>query len=164
VGNTSHIAAEMFKSATGVDIGHVPYQGDAPAITALMSGVVDLVFTLPPGVLSAIQAGKLKPIATAAPQRSPVLPDLATFGEQGVQGVEAQTWFSLLAPAGTPADIVQKFNTALNTVLKKPEVAKRLNELGAVPAGGSVEDFKRFIATEKPKWTKIVKDSGATID
>lgn len=161
-GNTSHIAAEMFKKAAGLRIVQIPYQGDAQSLTALIAGQVQLQFALPLTVLPHIASGKLKAIAAAAPQRSSVLPNVPTFAEQGFPGIEAETWFSVLAPAGTPAPVVERLNHEINKILDAPDVRARLQQLGAVPGGGSLGEIDAFMRAEYPKWAQRVKDSGAT--
>lgn len=159
VGNTSQVTAEMFKSAIGVDMTHVPYKGDAPAIQDLMGGSLDLVFTLPVGVLQLVEAGRLTAVGTAAPQRSPVLPDLPTFAEQDLKGVEAQTWFSVLAPSDTPDAIVKTLNEAINTAVQRPDVREKMASLGAVPASGTPQEVEAFVAQEHEKWTPLIPQS-----
>jgi len=163
-GNTSHIAMEMFKKAAGLQISQIPYQGDAQSLTALMAGDVQLQFAVPLTVLPHIDSGKLKAIATAAPQRSSVLPDVPTFAEQGFPMIEAQTWFSVLAPAGTPVPVVERLNQEINKILEIPDVRARLQQLGSVPGGGSLSEINAFMRSEYPKWAQRVKDSGATVN
>lgn len=163
-GNTSHVGMEAFKKAAGLEIAQIPYQGDAQALTALMAGDVQIQFAVPLTVLPYLSSGRLKAIAMATPQRSAVLPHVPTFAEQGFPSVEAETWFSLLAPAGTPPAIVERLNHEVNKILEMPEVRARLKELGTTPGGGSLAEITAFMQSEYPKWLQRVKDSGATVN
>jgi tripartite-type tricarboxylate transporter receptor subunit TctC len=152
----------MFKKAAGLRITQIPYQGDAQSLTALIAGQVQLQFAVPLTVLPHIASGKLKAIAAAARQRSSVLPNVPTFAEQGFPGIEAETWFSVLAPAGTPTPVVERLNHEINKILDAPDVRTRLRQLGAVPGGGSLSEIDAFMRAEYPKWAQRVKDSDAT--
>lgn len=160
-GTSIHLAGELFKVSTGVQMQHVPYKGSAPALTDLMGGQVQLMFDNLPSALPHIRAGKLKALAVTSSKRAPALPDIPTIAETGVAGFEASSWFGLLAPAGTPRDVVVKVNAEVAQWLASPDAREKLTTAGANAAGGSPEDFASHIAAETAKWAKVVKESGA---
>ncbi|MEM8513340.1 tripartite-type tricarboxylate transporter receptor subunit TctC [Massilia sp. MP_M2] len=161
-GTSIHLSGELFNQMAGVDIQHVAYKGSAPAVNDLLGNHIAIMFDNMPSAISHVKAGKLRPLAVTTPQRSPALPDVPTIAEAGVPGYEATSWFGLLAPAGTPAPVVAKLNTAILKALADPDVKKKLLEQGAEPAGETPAQFAAFIASETVKWGKIVKQSGAT--
>jgi tripartite-type tricarboxylate transporter receptor subunit TctC len=163
-GTSIHLSAELFKTMTGVQMAHVPYKGSAPALVDLAGGQVQLMFDNLPSALALIKAGKLKALAVTSLQRSTVLPDVPTLAESGLPGFEASSWFGLLAPAGTPKDILAKISGEVAKWLATPEAKEKLAAQGAIPAGLPSDEFARHIATETVKWQKVVKDSGAKID
>jgi len=163
-GTSIHLAGELFKVMTGVSMSHVPYKGSAPALADLAGGQVQLMFDNLPSSLQLIKAGKLRPLAVTSAQRSAALPDLPTVAEAGLPGFEATSWFGLLAPAGTPPDVIAKVNAEVAKWLASPEAKDKLASQGAIPAGGSAEDFTRHIAAETAKWQKVVKASGARVE
>jgi tripartite-type tricarboxylate transporter receptor subunit TctC len=163
-GTSIHLSGELFKTMTGVEMTHVPYKGSAPALTDLIGGQVQLMFDNLPSSLGFIKAGKLRALAVTSAARSPTLPDLPTIAESGLPGYEASSWFGVLAPAGTPRDIVQKVNQAIGAWLDTQDAKQRLLAQGAIPAGGTPEAFAKHIAAETAKWAKVVKASGARID
>lgn len=163
-GTSIHLAGELFKVMTGVQMAHVPYKGSAPAIADLVGGQVQLMFDNLPSALPQIKAGRLRALAVTSAQRAPALPDLPTIAESGLPGYEASSWFGLLAPAGTPADVVAKVNGEVARWLATPEAKEKLLSQGANAAGGTPEDFVRHIAAETAKWQKVVKESGAKVD
>lgn len=163
-GTSIHLAGELFKTMTGLDIRHIPFKGSAPAITSLLGEHVNMMFDNLPSSFSQIRAGKLRALAVTSAARSPVLTDVPTLGESGLAGFEATSWFGLLAPAGTPPAIVKTLNEQLAAILAAPAVKAQLDEQGAVPHSETPEEFGRFIQTETAKWAKTVKDSGATVD
>jgi len=164
VGSSVHLSGELFKSMAGVDMVHVPYKGSGPAIVDLIGGQVDMMFDNMPSSLPYVKNGKLKAIAVTSAKRSSVVPDIPTIAESGVPGFEATAWWGLLAPAGTPVEIVGKLNAAVVKALGQPEVAKRLLALGAEPASDTPEQFAAFIKSEKAKWSKVVKFAGVHVD
>jgi tripartite-type tricarboxylate transporter receptor subunit TctC len=163
-GAAAHLAAELFKAMTGVDMVHVPYKGAQPALTDVLSGQDQLMFATSASVLPFIKAGRLRALAVTTPQRSPALPDLPTVSESGVPGFEATTWHGVVVPAATPAAVVAKLNEDINRALNDAQLRERLGALGAEVAGGSSAAFADYIAREIPKWTRVVKDSGAVAD
>ena len=163
-GTSIHLAGELFKVMAGVQMTHVPYKGSAPAIADLLGGQVQLMFDNLPSALPQIRAGKLRALAVTSSQRAAALPDVPTIAESGLPGYEASSWFGLLAPAGTPADIVAKINGEVARWLASPEAKEKLLAQGANAAGGTPEDFARHIATETAKWQKVVRESGAKVD
>ena len=163
-GTSIHLAGELFKTMAGVSMTHVPYKGSAPAVTDLLGGQVQLMFDNLPSALPQIKAGKLRALAVTSAQRASALPDVPTVAEAGLPGFDATSWFGLLAPAGTPKDVVAKLNAEVAKWLASPEAREKLASQGAIAAGQSPEDFTRHIAAETAKWQKVVKESGAKVD
>jgi tripartite-type tricarboxylate transporter receptor subunit TctC len=163
-GTSIHLAGELFKVSTGLTMQHVPYKGSAPALTDLVGGQVQLMFDNLPSALPHIKAGRLRALAVTTAARAPALPEVPTVAESGLPGFEASSWFGLLAPAGTPADVIAKVNGELARWIASPEAKERLLAQGANPAGGTQEDFARHIAAETAKWARVVKASGAKVD
>ena len=163
-GTSNHLAGEMFKSATGTDLVHVPYKGTPAAYADLMSGRIALMFDNIVPAMPHIKSGKLKPIAVTSAKRSPSLPDVPTVAEAGIPGFEAVSWIGALVPAGTPKGIVDKLHTDIVAVLHMPDIQERLGQLGAVVVGNTPEQFAAWNRSEIAKWAKAVKDSGAKGD
>jgi len=164
-GTSIHLSAEMFKVMTGVQMAHVPYKGSAPALADLMGGQVQLMFDNLPSSLALIKAGKLKPLAVTSLTRSSALPDVPTIAESGLPGFEASSWFGLLAPAGTPKEVVAKINGEVAKWLATPDAKEKLAAQGAIASAAlTPEDFARHITAETAKWAKVVKDSGAKVE
>ena len=163
-GTSIHLAGELFKVMAGVQMTHVPYKGSAPAIADLVGGQVQLMFDNLPSALAQIKAGKLRALAVTSAQRAAALPDAPTIAESGLPGYEASSWFGLLAPAGTPADVVAKINGEIARWLASPEAKEKLSSQGAIAAGGTPEDFARHIAAETAKWQRVVRESGAKVE
>jgi len=159
-GSSMFLFMEMLKSMAGVDIMHVPYQGSAPANTDLMGGSITMVFDSMPGATPLIEAGRLRPIAVSSAERSPTAPDIPTVAESGVPGFVAESWLGFAAPKGTPGEVVQKLNKAVNEVLEMPEVRDRLLKMGTRPVGGSSEEFSQFVADQVALWKKVMGDAG----
>jgi tripartite-type tricarboxylate transporter receptor subunit TctC len=159
-GSTPHVAGELFKMMTGLDMLHVPYRGGAPAMTDLISGQVQVMFEPVAGPLEHIRAGRLRALAVTTATRSAALPDLPTVGEF-VPGYEASSWYGIGAPKGTPAGIVDTLNRAVNAGLADPKLKARFADLGAAVLAGTPTDFGKLIADETVKWGKVVKFSGA---
>jgi tripartite-type tricarboxylate transporter receptor subunit TctC len=163
-GSTNHLAGELLKSMTGIDIVHVPYKGAAPAMNDLVAGHIPMMFDNIPAVLPQVRAKTINAIAVAGSRRASALPDVPTVAESGVPGFEASAWFGLVAPAKTPAPILAKLESDVETILKMPDVQKRFDELGAEPGAVSGANFGKFLANETTKWTKIIRESGAKVD
>ena len=164
-GTSIHLAGELFKSMTGTYMVHFPYKGSGPALLDLIGGTMDLMFDNLPSALPHVKGGKLIALAVTSSERSAALPDVPTVAEAGpVKGYEATSWFGLLAPAGTPADIVQRVQQESAKALASPALKERLLSQGAIPGGMSSAEFGRFIAAETKKWAAVVKASGAKVD
>jgi tripartite-type tricarboxylate transporter receptor subunit TctC len=163
-GSTNHLAGELLKSMTGIDIVHVPYKGAAPAMNDLVAGHIPVMFDNIPAVLPQVKGKNINAIAVAGTRRASALPDGPTVSESGVPGFEASAWFGLVAPAKTPAPVVAKLEGDIDTILKLPDVQKRFDELGAEPGTVSGVAFGKFLADETAKWTKIIRESGAKVD
>jgi len=166
-GTSIHLAGELFKTMTGSFMLHLPYSGSGPALIDLIGGNTDLMFDNLPSSLPHIRAGKLKALAVTSAVRSSALPDLPTVEEAGgpaLKGFEASSWFGLLAPAGTPMDIVNRVQAETAKALALPAIKERLVAQGAIPSGMPSAEFARFIAAETAKWAKVVKASGAKVD
>jgi tripartite-type tricarboxylate transporter receptor subunit TctC len=161
VGVAAHLSGELFKAMAGVDLVHVPYKGAQPALTDVLAGQVQVMFATSTSVLPFIKAGRLRALAVTTATRSASLPDLPTIAEAGVPGFESITWHGVVVPAQTPAPVIERLNRAINLALSQKDLMERLSALGAEVAGGSPQDFAAYIAREIPKWTKVVKDSGA---
>jgi tripartite-type tricarboxylate transporter receptor subunit TctC len=163
-GSAGHLAGELFKSETGIDMVHVPYKGGAPALQALLAGDTQLVFDNLANSMPQLKAGKLKALAVTTAKRSPLAPDLPTLAESGLAGFDIYTWWGLLAPAGTRPEIIAKWNAEVTRILGTPEMKAFFAQEGAEPAPTTPEAFAALIRSEMTKYAKIVKDSGAKVD
>ncbi|WP_244503718.1 tripartite tricarboxylate transporter substrate binding protein [Variovorax sp. CF079] len=163
-GGISHLVPEMFKTATGLFMVHIPYRGSAPAFTDLMGGQVQFMAESIPQAANYHKQGKVRALAVTSAARNPALPDIPTVIESGIKGFEVVGFYGFLAPAGTPKDVVAKLSDAFKQVLTSPEVRDRMVSQGADPAFLDSEDFARFLAVETPRWEKAVKASGAKMD
>ncbi len=163
-GTSIHLSGELFKTLTGTYMVHFPYRGSGPALLDLIGGTMDLMFDNLPSALPQIKSGKLVALGVTSSQRSAVLPDVPTIAEAGVPGFEASSWFGLLAPAGTPPEIVNRIQQETAKALASPALKERLLAQGAIPSGMAPAEFGRFIAAEAKKWAQVVKASGAKID
>ncbi|HEY0823383.1 MAG TPA: tripartite tricarboxylate transporter substrate binding protein [Ramlibacter sp.] len=163
-GSSIHLSGELFNALAKVDMVHVPYKGSAPAVTDLVGGQIDVMFDNMPSAIQHVRSGRLRALAVTTAKRSPELPQVPTIAEAGVPGYEATSWFGMFAPAGTPAPVVSRLNAALVKVLADPEVKKKLAEQGAEPYAEKPEQFAEFIRKEAAKWSKVVKESGASAD
>ncbi len=162
-GTPPHLCAEILKSSAGLDIVHVPYKGVTPALTDLLGGQVQLVFSVVPSALPLIQTNKLRALGVTSAKRTSLAPELPTIAES-LPGFEVIGWYGLLAPTGTPADVVARLNAAVIAALKNPELRERFVALGADPLGTTPQVFAQFIQNELSKWGKAVKDSGARVE
>jgi tripartite-type tricarboxylate transporter receptor subunit TctC len=163
-GTQPHLLGEMLKSAAGIDIVHVPYRGNAAAVTDLLAGQVQIYFAAPSDILPHIGGGKVSVIAVADTSRFAPLPDVPTTVESGFPGLTGEFWSGILAPAGTPATIVDQLNVAINEIMRSPEARLALNQIGGQAEPGTSLDFKSFIMTETQKWSAIIKATGLKID
>ncbi len=159
IGSTSHMAGELFKFMSGVDIRHVPYRGSAPALIDLLSGQVQAMFDLMPASIGYIRAGKLRALAVTTVEKSPALPDLPTIA-QFIPGYDVSTWNGVSAPRGTPGSVVAILNKQINTGLADPKIRAQLANLGATELPGSSAEFAKLVAEETSKWAKVVKFAG----
>ena len=159
-GSSNHISMELFKSLAGVNIVHIPYKGSAPAVTDLLGGQVQVMFDNVPNVLQHVKAGKLRALAVSSSKRTPLAPDIPTVAEAGVPGYDLSVWFGLVAPAGTPRDIVQKLNAQCVKILAMPDVRERFTAQGVEPQGSTPEQFAEHIRSQTAKWSKVVQDAG----
>ena len=160
-GSTQHLAGELFKLRTGTQMVHVPYRGSAPSIAALLTAEVQLSFVNPLAIGSHVKSGRLRALAVAGPKRAGLLPDVPTMKEAGVEGVEVPLWFGLLAPAGTPREVIATLAAGVQRAAKDPDMRKRLEEQGGDPVGSSPEEFAKMLREEVSKWSEVVKVSGA---
>lgn len=164
VGGAHHLSGELFAAEAGLKLSHVPYKGGAPAATDLMAGHIDMMFEMGYAAMPAIEAGKVHPLAVTSLKRLPLLPNVPTMAESGLPGFESYNWQGIIAPAGTPEPVIQKLNTAFNKILKKPEVVKAFDATGGQAAGGTPEDFSKFIQSETEKWAKVIKSANISTD
>jgi tripartite-type tricarboxylate transporter receptor subunit TctC len=163
-GSAGHLAGELFKTEAGVDMVHIPYKGGAPALQALLAGDTQLMFDNLANSTPQLKAGKLKALAVTTALRSPLAPELPTLAETGLPGFDIYTWWGFMAPAGTPAQIIAKWNAEVTRILGMPEMKAFFAQEGAQPAPTTPEAFAALIKREIPKYAKIIKDSGAKVD
>lgn len=161
-GTSNHLVGEAFRAATGVNIVHIPYKGSAPAIADLLGGQVQMTFDAVPVVLPQARAGKLRALAVATAKRSQLAPNVPTMDESGVTGFVGGTWFGILAPARTPAAVVNRIATEVGNVLRAPDVAQIFNERGIEPVGNTPAEYRTFIENETRRWLKVAQDAGVT--
>ena len=158
-GTTGHLYGELFKLRTATDIVHVPYKGNAPSIHALLAGDVDMTFATMPSILPHVKAGRLRALATTGEARSPLLPDVPTMEEAGIDDAEASVWYGLLAPTGTPADVVRTLADAVTEVSRSPEFRHGLQDLGAQPSATAPEIFRALVKREVARWSEVAKSA-----
>ncbi|MEO8537485.1 MAG: tripartite tricarboxylate transporter substrate binding protein [Betaproteobacteria bacterium] len=163
-GSAGHLAGELLKVDAGIDMVHVPYKGAAPAMQALLAGDTQLMFDNLANAMAQVKAGKLKALAVTTARRSPLVPELPTMAEAGVPGFDISTWFGLMAPAGTPPDVIAKWNADVTRILKSPDMRERLLAQGAEAAPDSPAEFATFIAAELARYARVIEASGAKID
>ena len=163
-GSAGHLAGELFKVDAGIDMVHVPYKGAAPAMQALLAGDTQLMFDNLANAMAQVKAGKLRALAVTTAERSKLAPELPTMAEAGVAGFDISTWFGLFAPAGTPPEIIGKWNADVLRILDSPEMRERLIAQGAEAAPDTPAEFARFVGSELAKYARIVKASGAKVD
>ena len=164
-GTSIHLAGELFKSMTGTFMLHFPYRGSSPALLDMLAGNMDVMFDNLPSSMPHIRSGKLKALAVTSSQRSAVLPDVPTIEEAAkLKGYEASSWFGLLAPAGTPPEIVNRIQQEVAKSLNTPAIKEKLLAQGAIPGGNTPQEFAKMIESEHKKWAQVVKASGAKVD
>jgi tripartite-type tricarboxylate transporter receptor subunit TctC len=163
-GSSLHLSGELFKSMSGIDIVHIPYKGAAPAVTDLLGGQVSMMFDTGPSALPHVRSGKTRAIAVTTAKRSRLMPDLPTVVESGLPGYDVTTWFGLVAPSGTPREIVTKLNTEVVRILQAPEVKERLETQAADPVGNTPEEFAAIIRADIAKWGEVIKLAGVRIE
>ena len=159
IGSSMHLAGELYQREFGTEMVHVPFSNPGNATTNLISGEIQLMFQLVPGIASQIKAGRVRAIGVMAPQRSPALPDVPTMVELGAPHLMSTTWFALLAPKGTPNTVIQRVNAAANDAVADPAVRKRLAEMGASPIGGASRQLADHLSAEIERWGRVVRDA-----
>lgn len=164
VGQSTHLAAELFASMAGIKMSHIPYKGSAPAIADVIAGHVQLIFDTTQSALPHVKDGRLRALGVTSSERIPLAPDVPTIAEAGLPGYEATAWNGIVAPKGTPAPVVTRMNAVIENVLAQPDVKARFAELGAVCPPSTPASFRTYIADQIAKWGKVVKESGAKVD
>lgn len=164
IGGTPHLSAELFKSMTRTFFVHIPYKGSAPALQDLIGGQIDMMFDNLPAALPHIRSGRVTALGVTTLQRSSTMPELPTLDESGIKGFDAQGWFALLAPQGTPQPILEKINTEVNRILATPDFRERLKRVGADPVGGSMADFRERLHSETERWAKVIQFANITAE
>lgn len=164
IGSAAHLTTELFKTLTKTFMVHIPYKGAAPALAALMGGQVQLFLDPPPNLVQPAQAGRIQLIGVASEKRLPILPNVPTFVEQNMPEMLGSTWASIIAPAGTPADIVKRMSEAVNQVIQSPEIRAKLEIMGTFAEGTTPQACDAFLASETKKWGKVIKDAGVTLE
>lgn len=159
-GTSVHLAMELFKSMTRTYMLHIPYKGSAPVVADLIAGQVDVMFDNMPNVIGHVRGGKLKALAVTTAQRSPQAPEIPTVAEAGVPGYEQTAWFGVLAPAGTPRDIVNRYNAEIVKLLNSPEVRERFGKQGVEVRTSTPEQFSAFLRSEVDRWGKLIREAG----
>jgi tripartite-type tricarboxylate transporter receptor subunit TctC len=163
-GSTPHLAGELFKTMTKTEMMHVPYRGTGPAITGLLSGEVESMFMPALTAVPLVNSGRVRALAVTSRNRLPALPSLPTVSESGLKGYESSQWYGFLAPAGTPADIVNVLSAHTMKVMQTADMKERMTEAGSIAVGSTREVFAKHLADEFAKWAKVIKASGATAD
>jgi len=164
IASWGHLAGQILKHDLGLNLEHVPYKGDVPAITDVQNGALDTTFTSPTSAKPRIASGAIKAIAMTGPQRSASMPELATFSEQGVPNVDLAIWVGAYAPAGTPRPIIDRLQRELKAVINQPEVRERMIAQGQTPVGNTPEEFSANVRADFPKWDALIRASGAKIE
>ena len=163
-GSSNHLAMALFENATGTQMRQIPYKGSTPMLTDLAGGQFDVALDLLPHAMPFMQSGRVRPLAIAAPKRSPLLPDVPTAAEAGIPGYEVSSWHGFVVPSGTPPSVVDKLNSDLNRMLLEDEVKKAFAAQGVVPDGGTPAQFRGFIDGQMALWKKVVSDRNITVD
>jgi len=163
-GSTGHLTGELFRKSAGIDIVHIAYKGGGQAVQDLLGGQIQMLVTALPTVEGHLKGGKLRALAFTSAKRVPGAPDVPTLAESGYPGLEVLSWYGILAPAGTPPDIVRRLNTEINRILQATDVRERLATLGTEPTGGTPEQFSQTIKADTARWAKVVGEAGIRID
>ena len=163
-GSGAHLAGELFRSMTGVDIVHIPFNGIAPAVTAVVGGQVQIMFAGAPSALPQVKAGRLVALDVASPKRIAAAPDLPTLAESGLPGFDVTSWYSIVVPSGTPNDIIARLRSEIASALTQPDIQEKLAGLGAEPIGNTPAEFAAMLKVETAKWGKIVKDANIQVE
>jgi tripartite-type tricarboxylate transporter receptor subunit TctC len=163
-GGAPHLAGELFKTVVGVDMLHVPYRGSGPAVIDVGAGRVDIMFDALPSLLALIQADKLRPLAAASAARNPVLPDVPTFDELGIGGMDISIWYGVAGPAALPQPIVQRLNAELGKILTMPDVRANFAKQGTIPAGGTPQDYATFMRDDSARWGEVVRKNNIKLE
>jgi tripartite-type tricarboxylate transporter receptor subunit TctC len=163
-GSGPHLSAELFKSMTRVQMVHVPYKSGGPALIDLLGGQVSLMFPSMPAALPYVKAGKLRALGVTTSRRSSAAPDVPTISESGLPGYESDTWYGVLAPAGTSREILTLLNTEIVKSLQTPDMRERLSRLGLEPAGTTPDQFFAYLKAETAKWGKVINEAGIRAD
>lgn len=163
-GSAAHLTTEYFKAVTKSFMVHIPYRGAAPALSDLMGGQIELFFDAASGLVQPGKTGKVRLIGVASDKRLPIIPEVPTFIEQGLAGFTGSTWAGILAPAGTPRDIVRRVADEVAKIVRLDDVKARLEAMGTIPVGGTPEEFAGFLAAETAKWGKVIRDAKVTLD
>ncbi len=163
-GGAPHLSGELLQNVAGIKMLHVPYRGSGPAVIDVGAGRVDIMFDAPPSLLALIQAGKLRPLAAASAARNPIVPDAPTFDEIGIKGMEISLWYGMVGPANLPPPVVQRLNTELAKILQSQEVKENFAKQGAIPSGGSPQDYANFMRDESARWGEVVRKNGIKLE
>ena len=163
-GSSNHLAMALFETATATQMRQIPYKGSTPMLTDLAGGQFDVALDLLPHAMPFMQSGRVRPLAIAAPKRSPLLPDVPTAAEAGIPGYEVSSWHGFVVPSGTPQSVVDKLNSDLNRMLLEDEVKKAFAAQGVVPDGGTPAQFRNFIEGQMALWKKVVSDRNITVE
>ncbi|RZM04027.1 MAG: tripartite tricarboxylate transporter substrate binding protein, partial [Variovorax sp.] len=156
--------SELWKSLTQTYMTHIPYRGAVPALTDLMGGQIQLFLDAPTGLINQAKAGRIRLIGVAGDKRLPVVPDVPTFIEQGFAGFTGSTWAGMIAPAGTPPDIVRRMSDEVARIIRSDETRAKLDAMGTFPAGSTPQEFDAFIAAETKKWAAVIRTAGVRVD
>jgi tripartite-type tricarboxylate transporter receptor subunit TctC len=162
IGTANHLSAELFKTMAGIDLVHIPYKGAAPAVSALIAGEVNVMFSSLGGLIPHVKAGRLRTLGVTGAKRTPTAPEIPTIAEAGVPGYEVSGWYGLATTAGTPKPVIERLNAAVNRAL--PELRERYAGIGADIAGGTSAEFGAYLKSELEKWARVVKLSGAKVE
>ncbi|MBY0335324.1 MAG: tripartite tricarboxylate transporter substrate binding protein [Acetobacteraceae bacterium] len=163
IGATTHLAGELFRMMTGTEMTHVPYRGSVPALTDLQAGQIQLMFENMPGAIELVRAGRLRGLGVTSPRRAQAAPDIPTIAEAGVPGYEVVSWFAVFAPGATPQPVIQRLNAGFRRIMARPEVRRRMIEMGAEPADDTPEALGALARSELERWTRVIREARITV-